>query len=897
MKLTQQQLEAHLWGAANILRGKTAGQDYKNYILSLLFYKRLCDQWEFEADEAIAELESQQNRTFTESQRAVFRARGEHRFTIPARSGWGDVEASSANLGEVLTKSMKAVADANAELRGVFTIDWNQPAPDGSGKPLIPNQVVHALIQHFDEYDLSNRSVPPDVLGRAYEYLIKQFADDAGAKAGEFFTPPEVVDALVRMLQPHPGDTVYDPTCGSGGMLVHSADFLRERGRHAISARYFGQEMNWGNAAIGKINSVLHGLEAEIKAGASTIIDPQFLDGQGGVRKFSLVLANFPFSDDFWWLKPEQQTDDKSKKDRLKKEIFGKEGFRDLYGRFGRGAPFHAPPAGYGDYAFILHIVASLTEKGRAGVVCPQGVLFRGQPEREEETGELDASGEPVTRRRKADDEYLIRRSLLDAHLIDAVVALPPNVFYGAGVPACLILLRKDRPAERGDEVLIVYAASHYRELSAKNELRPQDVMRILVHYQAYGDATRVPALVAEHAARIRAQITAREEDEIGILVAEYEPFSERLTETDGQLAAADAGLRAASTQAAVRAAERRLGTLTKQRARLAAKLAERDERINEARRRADNDRRDVLAVGDELTEMYLAPDDLAREARVVKLAEIEENECNLNIPRYIDTFEAAPRVSIEEALKGLRITEERASRAVANAIALDRQLEQADSQAGASRGVDGTGGGWKVCRLDEIADVGSGLTLGKDVSGYRCEEYPYLRVANVQDGRLDLRTVKRVRVPVQDADSYRLQAGDVLMTEGGDLDKLGRGTIWRSEIDPCLHQNHIFRVRLRPECMDPEFFSYLVESDIAKRYFNRVAKRTTNLASINKTQLRAFRVPVPSLEEQREIVSVISASKERIAAFIELSSWVERLDRALTNDLLTGSVQVRSAP
>src|ERR1035437_6273084 len=179
MKLTQQQLEAHLWGAANILRGKTAGQDYKNYILSLMFYKRLCDQWECEADDAIAAQEKIQGRPFTEKQKAVFRARGEHRFNLPDGSRWGDVKTASTNLGEVLTTAMRAVANANDELRGVFTVDWNQPAPDGSGKPLIPNEVVHALIQHFDEHDLSNKSVPADILGRAYEYLIKQFADEA----------------------------------------------------------------------------------------------------------------------------------------------------------------------------------------------------------------------------------------------------------------------------------------------------------------------------------------------------------------------------------------------------------------------------------------------------------------------------------------------------------------------------------------------------------------------------------------------------------------------------------------------------------------------------------------------------------------------------------------------
>jgi type I restriction enzyme M protein len=173
-----------------------------------------------------------------------------HRFKIPEGNRWGDILAVSENIGEKLTEAMRSVSSANDELRGAFTVDWAQPAPDGSGKKLIPNEVVHALIQHFNEIDLSNKSVPPDVLGRAYEYLIKQFADDAGAKAGEFFTPPEVVDILVRILQPKPGDAIYDPTCGSGGMLIHSADYLRENGHNALAARYFGQEMNWSNFAI-----------------------------------------------------------------------------------------------------------------------------------------------------------------------------------------------------------------------------------------------------------------------------------------------------------------------------------------------------------------------------------------------------------------------------------------------------------------------------------------------------------------------------------------------------------------------------------------------------------------------------------------------------------------------
>jgi type I restriction enzyme M protein len=670
MKLTLQQLEAHLWGAANILRGKTAGQDYKNYILSLMFFKRLCDQWEWEADEAIADLERQQGRNFTEHQKAIFRKRGEHRFNIPDGSRWGDVKAASINIGEVLTKAMRAVADANDELRGVFTVDWNQPAPDGSGKPLIANEVVHALIQHFDEHDLSNKSVPPDILGRAYEYLIKQFADDAGAKAGEFFTPPEVVDTLVRILEPRPGDTVYDPTGGSGGMLVHTADYLREHRQHATSARYFAQEMNWGNAAIGKINSVLHGLEADIKAGASTITDPLFLE-DGRVRKFSLVLANFPFSDEFWWLKPEQQTDDKKKKDKLKKEIFGKEGYKDPFGRFGRGTAFKAPPASYGDYAFILHILASLTDNGRAGIVCPHGVLFRGQPKVEEETGEFDDDGNPQMKRRKADDEHLIRKALLDARLIDAVISLPLNVFYGAGVPACLLILRKQRPPERRDQILLIYAARHYRELSAQNELRPQDVMRMLVHYHAYGDAAKVPGLVAEHSGRIYRQIDLREEDEVGRLEAEYQPYADRLAALDTELKTARNRESATATKREKEKAAAAVTKLEKQREKTAAKILERDERIADAHRRAEEDRLDVARVGEELGALYANPDELVKHARVVELAEIKENEFNLNIPRYVDTFEPGPHIDVKDALKSLGEATAAAKNAEAKLVSL----------------------------------------------------------------------------------------------------------------------------------------------------------------------------------------------------------------------------------
>lgn len=200
----------------------------------------------------------------------------------------------------------------------------------------------------------------------------------------------------------------------------------------------------------------------------------------------------------------------------------------------------------------------------------------------------------------------------------------------------------------------------------------------------------------------------------------------------------------------------------------------------------------------------------------------------------------------------------------------------------------------WSIRRVDEVAEVGSGVTLGKDVSGFKSVELPYLRVANVQDGHLDLSTVKTVRVRVDEVENYRLEVGDVLMTEGGDIDKLGRGAIWEGQIRECLHQNHIFRIHSDRGLLEPAFYALVVESDIAKRYFNRVAKRTTNLASTNKTQVCAFRFPVPpTLDEQRQIAAVMKASKATLAGLLDKQAALRELKKSLMHDLLTGRVRV----
>lgn len=250
-------------------------------------------------------------------------------------------------------------------------------------------------------------------------------------------------------------------------------------------------------------------------------------------------------------------------------------------------------------------------------------------------------------------------------------------------------------------------------------------------------------------------------------------------------------------------------------------------------------------------------------------------------------------QAAIARILDAVDTVIERTRESVDRASDLDHSLLHALLENGIDRRKAKSKRQWPLRRVDEVAEVGSGVTLGKDVSGFKNVELPYLRVANVQDGRLDLTTIKTVRVRVDEVDGYRLQPGDVLMTEGGDIDKLGRGTIWEGQIPDCLHQNHIFRVRANRELLDPAFFAVVVESDVAKRYFLRVAKRTTNLASINKTLLRGFRFPVPTLLEQRQIAEVMKAAKNTLAALNAKSAALRVLKKSLMHDLLTGKVRV----
>jgi len=433
--ITKQALGNTLFGMADILRDKV--EDYKSYILSLLFFKRLSDNYTWEIEHGIQEHIREYGVEPNEKQKQKI-IKDKHDFTIPEGCFWKNVrEVSPDKKNDTLNKAVIAIADANAALKGIInTVRWNEPSPDGSGGKKLHPEVLSLLISYLDAVDLSNRNAPVDVLGDAYEYLIKRFADENknGTTAGQFFTPPEVVDIIVRYLKPQKGNTLYDPTCGSGGFLINAAKYIKQRTGTQKNIRLFGQEDVWNTWAIVNINMILHGLDAQIKKG-DTLKDPKFTeeDNDLTIKTFDLVMANFPFSQENWW------KNGKPKKDKKGKPVTKKDGspqlnypdkadFNDPYDRFDYGIP----PFSNGDFAFLQHIVASMNETGKAGVVCPQGVLFRGQPEKtEEEDGQ----------NRKADDEYLIRRGFLqgmanidgefvqNVNIIDAIVVLPGNLF------------------------------------------------------------------------------------------------------------------------------------------------------------------------------------------------------------------------------------------------------------------------------------------------------------------------------------------------------------------------------------------------------------------------------------------------------------------------------------
>ena len=426
MTLTQQELERRLWDAANSLRGPVDPADFKTYVFPMLFWKWISDTWTYEHARAVSE--------FGEGVAPEVEA-DYHRFTLPTGTAWRDVTTKTDNLGSRIGKALGRIEQANSSsLAGIFgDAAWGN-------KDRLPESSLVALINSFSGLTLNPGEVPHDVLGQAYEYLLKNFADESGKKAGEFFTPRQVVRLIVRILDPQPGESTYDPAAGSGGMLVETINTVRAHGGDTRTLRLYGQEVNLTTAAIARMNLFLHEIEDFRIVRGDTLRSPGLRGSDGAMARFDVVVANPPFSltnwgADIWAADP-----------------------RSICG---------VPPAKNGDFAWIQHMVASMNEgSGRVGVVMPHGVLFRGGA------------------------ESRIRQCLVEGDRLEAIVGLPGKLFYSTSIPACVLVFRATKPSERRNHVLFVDGSQRFSKGRNQNYMSTVDVDAIIGAYRSNGVPT-----------------------------------------------------------------------------------------------------------------------------------------------------------------------------------------------------------------------------------------------------------------------------------------------------------------------------------------------------------------------------------------------------------------------
>lgn len=431
--MTQKQLEDYLWGAANILRGMIDAADFKQYIFPLLFFKRISDLWDEEYELAKAEsggdLEYAQ---FAEN----------HRFQIPDGCHWDDVRKKTINVGSFLQKALNGIEKANFEmLHDVFgDAQW-------TNKRRMSDEKMLDLIEHFSKMDLSVANVPHDIMGEGYEYLIKKFADDSGHTAAEFYTNRTVVKLMTEITNPQPGDSIYDPTCGSGGILLGSALHVKEQAKEYRTLKLYGQELNLITSAIARINMFMHNVDEFLIVQGDTLDSPQILENDE-LKQFDVIMANPPYSVKKW----SQQ--------KWMNDPFG----RNIWG---------TPPQGCADYAFQQHIMKSLNpESGRSVVLWPHGVLFR-------------------------DSEAGIRRRMIEEDYVDAVIGLGKNLFYNSSMESCLLVCRMKKPEERKGKIIFIDAKEELRIDRTNAWLEPQHIKKISDAYWKFKEVEGFVTIVS----------------------------------------------------------------------------------------------------------------------------------------------------------------------------------------------------------------------------------------------------------------------------------------------------------------------------------------------------------------------------------------------------------------
>lgn len=434
--VTKDQINSVLWQAADTFRGKVDSSTYKDYILTMLFIKYLSDAYKEHLEEYTKRYDGDEQR--------IGRALSRERFVLDEQSTFDYLysKRNDAEIGEIINKALERLENENTgKLRGVFrNIDFNSEAV--LGRATERNAMLRSLLEDFNKLTLKPSVVGnEDVIGDAYQYMIERFASDAGKKGGEFYTPSMASELLARLVKPQENDRIYDPTCGSGSLLIRVANQVPNK-----KVAIYGQERNGATHSLALMNMYLHGIDdAKIEWG-DTLANPLHLE-DGKLMKFQAIVANPPFSLDKWAMgfAGEGNTDSKFKMDAS----------LDPYRRFEWGVP----PSSKGDYAFVQHMLYSLAENGRMATILPHGVLFRGA------------------------SEGKIRQQMIEMNLLDAVIGLPEGLFYGTGIPACILVFKKNRTRK---DVLFIDASGeeNYEKGKNQNQLREQDIVKIVDTYE-----------------------------------------------------------------------------------------------------------------------------------------------------------------------------------------------------------------------------------------------------------------------------------------------------------------------------------------------------------------------------------------------------------------------------
>jgi type I restriction enzyme M protein len=640
-RMTQAELDAFLEKAADILRGNVDHSEFRGYVFALLFFKRISDVFE----EAVRNLAKKLGDELANDPAMQKKSLP---FVVPADSMWeevtvgsGENKITSLKLGQSLNDAMLAIERANApKFDGILTskIDFNKTDE-------LPRDKLVKLVNHFVSRKFDRAHVPDDLFGDAYEYLIRTFASKAGKSSGEFYTPKEVSYLMSEIIEPEEQHEVCDWSSGSASLLLQCREYLRRHKKDPNRLFLFAQESNLATYNISRINMILHGINSWQPKHGDSLRDPKHKTSDGKLQQFDRVVMNPPFSLKDW----------------------GSDSFTDgdPFDRFGYGWP----PGDNGDYAWMQHIAKSLKPAGKAIVVMSQGILFRGQPKlTEEEDG----------RTRKADDEYLIRSGFLRDDLIEAVIVLPSGIFYGNNVPACLAIINKRKPASRKDRVLMIWASRDYQHANPQCILRRADCLRILLPWRAFGDTAKALKILpaegqaildeiahdCEHALKeiseaydevIAALPVLREEAEslspVGFKA--WQETSDAAHPAWGKLAnpKLDKAALKTLTKEAKDDAKARLKIVKAQIKALEKLEKERDERIAEINRRADRETAEVQEAITDLKRICADPDETRRYFVFAEKNEIEENEYNLNLPRYVDTFEPDSAILLNDAL------------------------------------------------------------------------------------------------------------------------------------------------------------------------------------------------------------------------------------------------------